>query len=849
MTTKPKKRNRFIISAALSAAFLLLILAGILALYLRRKADNLDILQNYRLSYSETAADSADMLKQLCLDKLQLKLRPASDSSHLFLKLAGSEAEAESLGFSLQGFEDKGFLIVHQGNTLYLLSKTSEGLSRACFQLVYGLTDEDGKLLLALDERYADIGSGIYNEIIIDDTPIENYTVAVSKDVPLSCGWDFIYYISQAGGGVPDISSADTDSPSVLLQLDSSLPEDTYKLEGSDGSITITGGETGALAEGIYQFANTYLGWRYAGTDREALSGFSGDIRISSDIYSEENPWIEEREAIITLWNINYSRGIFLNNSTSLKNDIMSFSEEQLYEYVKMLKYCGFTGIQVTDMCSAWSGAGSYEYVHERIRILADAAHSLDMKFTLWVWGAEFTGYGWVDNSVTYSSVGYEFAYQNPEVIATFEKYYSIYAELADCCDRVIAHYYDPGQLTYSEDVAYFARMLAEKFRAVNPDIDFGISCWVDNFDKNEFIRQLGNNITLYENGHHDNLNDYVDFRSFCVRSGCRLGTWAWNTCEMEIDQLAQMNFNPHIIQSVYQSAMQYDEIMKPQYWSEMDSYHVLNVFSLYCAGQLLIDPSRQPEDLTYEVALAAVGSEYADAFADILELIEDARSGESWDTYWWSSEDYILKSADYPAEDILTRCEKAIPLLQEMIDSGLQANTLPLPLELTDVLQLIMPHLQQIKAYAEFRVGFAQAEDMLAEGAAPADIQAQINAISTPISEYNTIIGAWGQIEARAQQELLYEFCTENNLEMPLDATLERESKFRIYSEFITNQKGKQYPVYLYAPYYQYGLAYGSETTTRLINELVEEGLLTLDETTQGVCLTDWEHYAYSFN
>lgn len=849
MTTIKTKKRRFIIGAALCAAFLLLILSGILVLYLRRKADNMDILQNYRLSYSEADAASADMLKQLCLDKLQLKLRQAADSSHLFLKLAGSEAEAESCGFSLQGLEDKGFLIVHQGNTLYLLSKSQEGLRRACFQLVYGLTDEDGTLLLALDQRYTDVGSEVYNEILIDDTPIGNYSVALSGDVPISLGWDFIYYISQACGSLPAFGSADTDSPLFRLQLDASLPEGSYRLEGSGGSITITGAEADGLTEGIRQFANTYLGWKFTGTDREALSGFSRDIRISSEIYSEENPWMEEREAIITLWNVNYSRGIFLNNSTSLKNDIMSFSEEQLYEYVKMLKYCGFTGIQVTDMCSAWAGAGGYEYVHERLRILADAAHSLDMKFTLWVWGAEFTGYGWVDNSVTYSSEGYEFAYENPEVVAAFEKYYSIYAELADCCDRVIAHYYDPGQLTHSEDVAYFARMLAEKFRAVNPDVDFGISCWIDYFDKNEFIRQLGNNITLYENGHHDDLNDYVDFRGFCAANGCRLGTWAWNTCEMEIDQLAQMNFNPHIIRSVYQSAMQYDEIMKPEYWSEMDSYHVLNVFSLYCAGQLLIDPSRQPEELTYEVALAAVGSEYADAFADILKLIEDARSGESWDTYWWGSESYILKSDDYPAEDILARCERLIPLLQEMIDSELQANTLPLPLELTDVLQLIMPHLRQIEAYAEFRIGFGQAGELLAAGADPEEIQLKINSISTPISEYNTVTGAWGQIEARAQQELIYDFCTENNLDVPLDATFERERKFRIYSEFIMNQKGKQYPVYHYAPHYQNGAAYGNETTIRLVNELVEEGLLTLDETTYGVCLTDWEHYAYAFN
>lgn len=847
MTNRTTRKKTFILWIIFFLLFLIIII-GLFALYRRRKINDIELLQNYRVSCTDTSADTADFLTQLCQDKLQLKLSRASDSSHLFITLSGSETEAESYGFSLQGLEDKGFLIVHHGNTLYLLSKTTEGLQRACYQLVYGLTDETGKLLLALDERYVDTGTKVRDEILAGDISMDNYSVICPENISPSCSRDLIYYITQACGAVPAISETDTGSPSIQLLIDASLSDGSYRLESTDGNITISASGEEALSDGICQFANTYLGWMYAGTDKETLSSDSV-LRIPSDFADTEAPWIEEREAIVTLWKINYNRNVFYNNATSLKNDIMFFSDEQLYEYVRMLKYCGFTGIQVTDMCSAWAGAGSYEYVHERLRVLADAAHSLDMKFTLWVWGSAFTGFGWVDDSAVYSSGDYDFAYQNPEVLATFEKYYSIYAELADCCDRVMAHFFDPGYLSYSEDVAYFSRMLADKFWAVNPEIDFGINCYVDIWDKNDFISALGNNITLYEEGHHDNIDSYLSFRSFCSNTGCRLGTMAWNTCEMELDQLAQMNYNPHIIQSVYQTSMQYDEIAKPEYWSEMDCYHVLNVFSLYCAGQLLIDPTRDIEDITYEAALAAVGKKYAADFADILDLIEDARSGESWDTYWWSSENYILKSEAYPAESILTRCDMAISVLQEMIDSDLQANTLPLPLELNEVLQLMLPHIQQIKAYAEFRIGLTEADNMLAAGASLSDIQAQVDSISTPISEYNTIIGLWGQVESRAQQELLWDFCQENNLKMPVDSTFDRERKFRIYSEFVLSQKGQQEPVSRNAPYYQYGIAYGDEATNRLVNEMIEEGLLSIDESTGAVYLTDWEHYIYSFN
>lgn len=846
MKCKPSTRKRLIFGGAFClVCFLFLVL---FALRIRRKINDIELFESYRLTFTEADKASADLLKELCRDKLHVTLYGSTDYSHLFLHLIGDETEAENCGFSLQEVTDKGFLIERRGNTLYLMSKTPAGLNRACYYLVYNLVDENGRLRLALGKRYADNGRNVCDDMFVGDISLDDYTVAPPSNVSVSAAHDLIYYMNQTCGALPDIAEAASDSPSIRLSIDGTLPAGSYKIEGSGGNITIVGADSDSLLDGIHQFANTYLGWMYAGTEKEARLSCSVPHHIPSDIQAVADPWIEEREAIITLWNINYSRGVFLNNSTSLKNDVMSFSDEQLYSYVKMLKYCGFTGIQATDMCSAWAGAGR-EYVHERLRILADAAHSLDMKFTLWVWGAEFAGYGWADDDVTYYSRDYGFAWQNPDALAVFEKYYSFYAELADCCDRVIAHYSDPGQLRASEDVAFFARMLSEKFFLINPDIDFGINCYTDEFDKDTLIRELGNDVTIYEGTYYENLDRLNAFRSFCVHSGCRLGTWAWNTCEMEIDQLAQMNYNPHIIRNLYQSTMQYDGIKKPEYWSEMDSNHVLNVFSLYCAGQLLIDPGREPEALTYEIALAAVGQKYAEDFADILDLIEDARSGESSDTFKWNSENYILKSDAYPAEEILARADKAIDILQEMIDSGLTANTLPLPLELTEVLQLMLPHVRQIRDFAQFRIDLSHAENMAAGGFSAEEIQTQVNSISTPISEYNTVIGLWGQVEARAQQELLLAFCRKNNLEMPRNATFDRDRKFRIYSQFITDQKGRKEIVYHYSPYYQYNIAYDAEVTDQLTAELVEEGLLSVDEATGAVYLTDWEHYIYAFN
>lgn len=761
--------------------------------------------------------------------------------------LVCQEEFAQNVGFTLNGMGENAFRIECRNDSLYLFAPNEEGMKRAITHLLKYLVDTNGEILLENGAQYVDDGANVKTDIFIGDAPIEEYVIAYGSEEVKVLGEKLQCYIGQTSMCYPQIvEQKSATGKAILLTLDETLEEGRPAIMITDGQVKIVAKDAKGLQESMYLFVNTYLGWIKAGSQEECLTDNTSVLRIPAEV-SGQTPWIEEREATIVLWNINYNRGFHLNANTSLKNNIIDFSEEQLYEYVKMLKYCGYTGVQVTEMCSAWAGTGSYEAVHEKIRTLADAAHSLDMKFTLWVWGAEFNGYGWVDETVSYTPTD-GFVHKNPESVATFEKYYSIYAELADCCDRVIAHYYDPGNLYLAEDIAYFAKMLKDKFHAVNPDIDFGVSCWVDIYDKKIFVDALGNDITLYECGHHDNEGDYNSFRNEVKGLGCRIGTWAWNTCEMEIDQLAQMNFNMDIIRSVYQTARKYDGIEKTTYWSEMDSYHVLNVFSLYCAGQMLINPDIPSEVLFENISTAAVGPEYAEAFAEILDIIQDARSGSSWDTYFWSNANYIVKSDSYPAEQLLKRCNDVMPILQEMIDKNVESYSLPLPIELQEVLKMIQPHLEQIRTYAEFRMALAALEADSAKGMTVEELTARVEAISVPIKDYNCIIGTWGQIEARAQQELLAEFCGRAGIEKPVNEGFDAKRKQYILSQLISFQLGKQEPYMLASPYYQWGRAYGLEETTRLVNELVEEGFLVKAEN-GAVYLADWENYIYHFN
>lgn len=680
--------------------------------------------------------------------------------------------------------------------------------------------------------------------VYIGEINISEYVIVGKNSAARKAGSELQSYVQKTGGGVLQVvSKRGKAQHTITLEINRKLGTEK-RITIRDGEVTISAVNKEALYDGVYLFIDTYLGWIKAGTEEAHISNANSVIHVPANVMEQE-PWMEEREAIITLWNVNWSGGIYLDNAVSVKNNVMYFTEDQLYEYVKMMKHCGFTGIQVTDMCSAWAGLGSWQAVHEKIRMLAEAAHSLDMKFTLWVWGAEFSAFGWEDETVVYQTNG-DRAFNSEEAVATFEKYYNIYADLADCCDRVIGHYYEPAELYTAEEIAYFAGMLRDKFWEVNPDIDFGISCWVDAYDKSVFINELGNNITLYEQGYRaDPEGQYTSFRTDIQNFGCRLGTWSWGAIEMEIDQLAQMNFNLDYVRSIYQMARNFDVIMKPEYWSEMDSYHILNVFSLYCAGHMLINPDIPDEILLRELSVAAVGEEYADALTEMLDIIQEARTGSSNDTFIWNKESYILKSDDYPAEDILARCEEYIPILQEMIDVGLESYSLPLPISLNEVLRLMMPHLQQIKSFAEFRIGLAELEAAYAGGADAETLTARLAEIAEPIKSYNTVVGSWGQIEARAQHEMVIAFCERTGMEIPQNAAFRANRKLHIYMQMVTFQMGKKKPCYENS--YQWGYAYGEETA-ELIDELVEEGLFIRKED-GNIYLADWENYIYHFN
>ena len=565
------------------------------------------------------------------------------------------------------------------------------------------------------------------------------------------------------------------------------------------------------------------------------------------------SPWIREREISLCMWKPDYNRGYISNMATSLLTDFMCFSRRQLAEYVKMIKLCGFTGIQVTDVCTNWRASGSWERVHDQLKDMADILHQEGMTFTVWVWAAEFADYGWHDSQVTYASADPDVVpYDDPQVWAVFNKYYDIYADLAPYADRVIAHFFDPGHLSDTYSVLGFARLLFDKFRAKNPRIKLGIDTWAASDDFPDQLVEAGfTDVMLMELpflptwGVGDKREAY---RRRVKALGCELGSWGWYTCEYETDQGPFMSVNDRVVADVYRKTReQGDHVMVPSYWSEMDAYHVLNFFTLYVTGHLLIDPDCSTDALLAEAAKLVAGQEKAADLLYILEVIREARSGDSWNSFWWQEPGYVLLHADHAR--IRERVAKAITLLEKMIPEAGEICDAHLPIAVKSLYRLMLPQLHQIRQYAEFSVGFAELEKAKEAGVDSSELQKMADALPFDIPEYNNIIGLWGLPEARVAVERLDAFCRENGLVTPDRHILRYVQKRRLYDHACVYQRGKKEPVYLWPLFYEGGMAFGEERTRALVEELCREGVFMRRPEDDHVALANWQSFAFDFN
>jgi len=392
---------------------------------------------------------------------------------------------------------------------------------------------------------------------------------------------------------------------------------------------------------------------------------------VIPELKVSESPWIPRREFTLCGWGPELVRGIWQNPNADKRLNVWVYSDQQVADYVAMFDSFGFSGCQLMDTVSNYAVLGSADAVQGQLKIFARALHRNGQDVTLWVWAAQFNDYGWFDPEITYTPEKGKTLFEDPKVRAGFERYYDGYAQLAPYVDLLIAHFYDPGQLKDRSDVFNYMHLLVDKFKAKNPQVKLGIDFWYADKEA-EYMQQLidhgFNHVLFLENtmphtyppGRREALHREAK------RQGLEMGVWGWHTAEIETDQNPNMHVNAQLLSHFYRQIKNGVNRIHPiTYWSEMEAYHLNNIFTMYAAGQLLWNPDRDPDEILREIAEGIWGPRNGPQVLAALHLIQDVRTGPTWDTYWIWLPTHRLGTPD-PKED-LRRADEAIAAFEAM--------------------------------------------------------------------------------------------------------------------------------------------------------------------------------------
>ena len=113
-----------------------------------------------------------------------------------------------------------------------------------------------------------------------------------------------------------------------------------------------------------------------------------------------------------------------------------------------------------------------------------------------------------------------------------------------------------------------------------------------------------------------------------------------------------------------------------------------------------------------------------------------------------------MSKNNNYDHDNILSRVSQAVNALEELTGRPEPSEGVPLPVARRQLYKLMLPHLYQIRQYAEFCRNFSKLEKLKAQGADEGVLQAALDGLDYEIPEYNCVTGLWGQPEARAAFE-----------------------------------------------------------------------------------------------
>ncbi|MEJ7912900.1 MAG: hypothetical protein WKF70_07080 [Chitinophagaceae bacterium] len=373
---------------------------------------------------------------------------------------------------------------------------------------------------------------------------------------------------------------------------------------------------------------------------------------------------------------------------------------------------------------------------------------------------------------------------------------------MAPYTNLLITHFYDPGSLRDRADVFNYMRLLQEKFKAINPKVKLGVDFWASDSDS-AYMKQLidngfGNALLLesgmphlYPRGKREALHYEAK------RQNIKMGIWGWHTVERESDQYPKMHVNAQVLSNFYKQIQNgVDKIQHLQYWSEMEAYHLSNIFSMYASAQLLWNPNRGTDELLGEISEGIWGTENGSKVLKALTLIQDVRSGSTWDTYWSykGRMPYLFGSED-PANDK----QRAQALLHDLVEMKIDTSFIPkfpLPFQPSVFLEIIIPNLRQIQAFTDFRLQEKAIREAVKKGLSKEELTKLAAEAWKPIPQYNTWIGTFGQGESRVQEAMMRQLAKDIGVKITPPGWLVHRDADRFPQRIQTLQRRSAKPV-----------------------------------------------------
>lgn len=660
--------------------------------------------------------------------------------------------------------------------------------------------------LLLQQFAYAKTGTAVNADKLAFDANKTAYIVATTKtDLQKRVVYRLADYMTKVLHAyvkvVPGIQQVPANKPAIVLILGFKNISISQKIKNSREGYALRTKMLGSHPV-ITANATTELGLSHAVQQIITASEQHAPGLVIPALNADESPWIPKREFTLCGWSPNLVRGIFSNPNADKRPNIWLYSTRQVGNYVDMYNAFGFSGGQLMETASSYAILGSTDAIRSKLKDYARALKKNGQDVTLWVWAAQFDKYGWVDNTVKYVPAKGYTAFTDPEVRASFERYYNGYAEMAPYTDMLITHFYDPGSLTNRADVVSYMHLIDDKFKAVNPKVQFGVDFWAAPSDS-AYMRQLIDNgfkdAYLLESGMPNWYpgNKRERLHTTAKNNNIKMGVWSWHGVERETDQYPTMHVNARVLSSFYRQI--HDgaaKIWPVSYWSEMDAYHLSNIFSMYASAQLLWNPYRNPDDLLREIAYGIYGPLNGPKVLKALLLIQDVRSGNDWDTYWsYKGRAPYIFGTENPAEDKEHAAEVLLDLTNMKMDTKYVVK-FPLPFPPATFIDIMIPHLRQIEAFADFRIKEKAIRDAAASGTDKSTLTQMAVDAWQPILEYNTWIGTFGQVEAVVQDRMMRKLAKDLDITIHPPGWLMHRDADRFLQKIETYQRRSATPV-----------------------------------------------------